>query len=353
MLAVAAVVVLATLVGVLARCAHLTRGRSVPPGHFVERVFADRFQRGNVHTHSLVSDGAAPIEAMVTWYRTHGYQFLAMTEHDTRVDPDTLVDLTGPGFVLIPGEEVTDRADGRPLHVNALCARRRVEGGRELPRADVGLATMFAQIRAEGGTPLVNHPNYRDSLTADDIVRGASGRYLLEVWSGHPDVATDGTGSRPSSETVWDRVLARGGDAIPAAVDDAHGLPEDPNARALPGRGWLETFGAETRADAICAALAEGRLYASNGPELSAIDVREDVLAVTTKDPAATATFLGEGGEVLAVVRAADVAATGDARVLSYRLVGGETRVRARISDAQGRYAWTAAYRVEPIAAAR
>jgi len=316
--------------------------------HFVERVSADRFQRGNVHTHSLRSDGRAPLEAMVEWYRSHGYQFLAMTEHDLRVDPGEVAGLTGPGFVVIPGEEVTDRSEGRPLHVNALCARERIDGARDFDRPDTGLGVMFTQIRAAGGTPLVNHPNFHGSLTADDIARGASGRYLLEIWSGHPEVAPDGNESRPSAEAIWDEVLARGGDAIPAAVDDAHALPDDSGSpRALPGRAWVETFGDETTSDAICAALAGGRLYASNGPVLAAITVRDDVFTVTTVDPRARVAFIGDGGATLAEMRASDVPAQGNARAMTYRLTGEEGLVRARVSDAEGHHAWTAAYRVE------
>lgn len=324
------------------------RGVAHPHAHFVERVSADHFQRGNLHTHSVRSDGTATLEAMVGWYREHGYQFLAMTEHDLRVDPGEVASLTGPGFVVIAGEEVSDRWESRPLHVNALCARQGIDGGVDFGGADVGLGVMFTQIRAAGGTPLVNHPNFHGSLGADDIARGASGRYLLEIWSGHPDVAPEGDWSHPSEETLWDEVLARGGDAIPAAVDDAHALPDDSGApRALPGRGWVETFGDETAPDAICGALAGGRLYASNGPVLARIAVQDDVFTVVVTDPRATVAFLGDRGAVLAEVRAADVPAQGDARALTYRLTGEEGLVRARVSDAEGRHAWTAAYPVE------
>jgi hypothetical protein len=285
---------------------------------------------------------------MVEWYRSHGYQFLAMTEHDLRFDPGEVAGLTGPGFVVIAGEEVSDRRGRRPLHVNALCAREQVDGGVQFDRADVGLGVMLAQIRAAGGTPLVNHPNFHDSLDADDIARGATGRYLLEIWSGHPEVAPEGSAWRPSAEAIWDDVLARGGDAIPVAVDDAHGLPDDSGiGRAIPGRGWVETFGDVTTELAICAALAGGRLYASNGPLLARISVEGDVFTVTTTDARASVVFLGVGGETLAEVRAADVAARGDAREITYQLTGNEGLVRARVSDAEGRHAWTAAYRTE------
>ena len=306
--------------------------------HFVVHVSADHFQRGNVHTHSLVSDGTVPLEAMVGWYRDHGYQFVAMTEHNLRVDPNRVADLTGPGFVVIPGEEVTDRAAGRPLHVNALCAGQDVEGGRDFDRADLGLGVMLAQIRAASGTPLINHPNYQGSLTADDIERGAAGRYLLEVWSGHPDVATEGNAWRSSAEAVWDDVLAQGGDAIPAAVDDAHGLPSNSGGphHALPGQAWVETFGAETTVDAICAALDAGSLYASNGPVLSRITVQGDAFTVTTTDAGASITFLGDGGAILSEMHAPSA---------TYRLTGEEGLVRARVADTGGHHAWTAAYR--------
>src|SRR4051794_15207266 len=70
--------------------------------------------KGNTHTHTLASDGDSPPEDVVRWYREHGYDFLVITDHDkvTRVD--------GGGMVMIPGEEITDRLQKKPLHVNAL-----------------------------------------------------------------------------------------------------------------------------------------------------------------------------------------------------------------------------------------
>jgi hypothetical protein len=316
--------------------------------HFHDTVSADHFQRGNVHTHSTRSDGTAPLGDMIGWYRDHGYQFVAMTEHGRRLDPTEVDPFAKPGFVVIPGEEVTDFWRDRPLHVNALCARATVKDGRRFDRADLGLSSILAEVRAQGGVPLVNHPNFHWALQPSDIVRGASGRYLLEMWSGHPDIHALGDATHASEEAIWDEVLARGGDAIPAAVDDAHGLHDGPGGSdALPGRGWLETFGAETSKEAICAALAEGRLYASNGPAFTRIAVQGDTFVVATADASATVAFLGERGETLAEVRAADVPEDGGARVLAYRLAGGELLVRARLADALGRHAWTAAYRVD------
>ena len=315
--------------------------------HFALTVTAEHFLRGNVHTHSTRSDGTEPLEAMVGWYRDHGYAFLAMTEHGLRLDPAELAPLSSPGFVVIPGEEVTDSWADHPLHVNALCARATVPDKARFDRAEEGLAAMLAAIRAQGGVPLVNHPNYGWSLEAGDIERGASGRYLLEIWSGLPGVHSGGDGSHPSEEAIWSDVLESGADAIPAAVDDAHGLHEGQGGSdALPGRGWIETFGDEIAVPSICAALAEGRLIASNGPALARLAVQGDTFLVGTGDAAATVAFLDEQGTVLAREAAAASPLRGGVHEVTYRLTGYEDLVRATITDAAGHQAWTPAYRV-------
>ncbi len=308
----------------------------------------DHFQKGNVHTHSFLSDGTATFDDMVGWYRTHGYQFVAMTEHNVRIDPAELNVYAAPGFVVLPGEEVTNSATHAPLHVNSLCARTTVGGGTDYGAADLGLTLMFRQIRAAGGVPLVNHPNFHYALRAGDIASGASGPYLLEIASGHPDVHPEGNAVHPSAETIWDDVLARGAEAYPAAVDDAHGL-EPARSDALPGKGWVETFGAETSVEAICAALAEGRLYASTGPEIARLVVKGDAIAVAVTDAGAKVEMVGEWGEVLRTASAGgapEAAGLAGTREVSYRLTGEETLVRVRVTGADGKRAWTAAFRV-------
>ena len=38
--------------------------------------------KGNLHTHSLWTDGSDFPEMIAQWYKDHGYNFLAITEHD-------------------------------------------------------------------------------------------------------------------------------------------------------------------------------------------------------------------------------------------------------------------------------
>src|ERR1041384_587661 len=41
-----------------------------------------RWWKGNLHTHSLWSDGDDYPEMIVDWYKTHGYDFLALSDHN-------------------------------------------------------------------------------------------------------------------------------------------------------------------------------------------------------------------------------------------------------------------------------
>src|SRR6186997_2621450 len=42
-----------------------------------------RWYKGNLHTHSLWSDGDDFPEMIVDWYKSRGYHFLALSDHNT------------------------------------------------------------------------------------------------------------------------------------------------------------------------------------------------------------------------------------------------------------------------------
>ncbi len=46
------------------------------------------YWKGNLHTHSLWSDGNDYPDMIADWYKTHGYQFLALTEHNLLAEGD-------------------------------------------------------------------------------------------------------------------------------------------------------------------------------------------------------------------------------------------------------------------------
>lgn len=315
-------------------------------GRFVDALDVSRFLKGNLHTHSSNSDGRSPPRDVYRWYRDHGYAFLAMTDHNQRSSPKRYHDLERKGFVIIPGEEITMGSRSVPVHVNALCTTRpigNVARNKLDAFATVGdaLRWAIAEVRAQDGVALVNHPNFQWAFTAKDL-GAAAGAQLLEIWSGHPFVHSEGDAKRPSEEAIWDAVSTRGESFAGVAVDDTHALSAYVPAmwRARPGRGWVQVFADEPTAPAICDALRRGRLYASSGAELRRLVVAGDSLSVWPAEAGARVDFIGAGGAVLDTQHPAPGAAA------TYRLHGGETYVRARVVDPSGRHAWTQAYRV-------
>src|SRR5687767_12817135 len=87
-----------------------------------------RWYKGNTHTHTLNSDGDSTPDQVVRWYREHGYQFLVLTDHNFLTSVAGLNALHGADeqFLVIKGEEVTDRFGEAPLHVNGLDVSTRV-----------------------------------------------------------------------------------------------------------------------------------------------------------------------------------------------------------------------------------
>jgi len=295
-----------------------------------------RWFKGNTHTHTLNSDGDSTPDDVVRWYREHGYQFLVLTDHNFLTATDGLNALHGADqrFLVIKGEEVTDRLGDKPLHVNGLDVARLVtpQGGASV--VDV-LQRNVDAIRKENGIPHINHPNFRWAVTPDEL-RQVRNTRLFEIYNGHPQVNNLGGGGAPGLEEAWDFILSTGRMINGIAVDDAHSFKQPGNpAVAGPGRGWVMVRAARLEARMLLEALERGDFYASTGVVLE--EVQSDARSITVKvKPDAWAKyriqFIGKGGRLLREV--AESAA-------SYAIVGDEGYVRARVLESNGSIAWT------------
>jgi hypothetical protein len=133
-----------------------------------------RWYKGNTHTHTLNSDGDSTPDDVVRWYREHGYQFLVLTDHNFLTSVAGLQALHGADdqFLVIPGEEITDRFGRETASTStASTVRERVapQGGGSVPEV---LQRNVDAIRKAGGVPHINHPNF--PVGGDD--RGARTR---------------------------------------------------------------------------------------------------------------------------------------------------------------------------------
>ena len=314
-----------------------------PSARFAVDIDVTAFDKGNLHTHSIESDGDASPEDVYRFYRDHGYQFVAITDHNHLVDPKTYAWLERPRFKIVPGEEITMQAEGKEVHVNALCLSTKIPGG-AFDTKKAALEHAIYGAAAQGAIALINHPNFGAALDLGDLLDGGRHATLLEIWSGHPYVYSAGDGDRPSHETLWEASLSRGVPFVGVAVDDMHALhaPSRSEKSAAPLRGWIETYavpGAPVELATLCEHIRRGELYASNGPSIERIRVAGRSFEIWPTDASAEITFLGTGGRVLEHRHADE---TGR---VSYELDESEPWVRARVETPDGKHAWTQAFR--------
>jgi len=294
--------------------------------------------KGNLHTHTINSDGDSVPHEVVAWYKRHGYHFLSITDHNTFTDPATLDTNGSDEFLLIGGVEVTN---DRAVHVNGIGVTRGIGAQRGASITELLQASVDA-IRAQSALALVNHPNLRWAVTAKEMlpVRGA---ILLEISSGITGSNHYGDGRTPSTEEMWDELLSSGVRIFAVAVDDAHtfrgefGLDE-----ASPGRCWIVVRAPSLTREGVLQALNSGDFYASSGVELTNVFATAGSLTVQMQPSiigprAANETryrvvFIGKQGRVLAI---------SNDNPAVYKFSGTEGYVRARVEDSRGRRAWT------------
>ena len=295
--------------------------------------------KGNLHTHTLNSDGDSTPNEVVTWYREHGYQFLVLTDHNflTSVEGLNALHAADGKFLVVKGEEVTDSFGNKPLHVNGLDVDALVmpPGGATVVDRVQG---MVDAIRTANGVPSINHPNFEWSITPDELGQIQRTR-LFEVYNGHPTVNNAGGGGVPGLEETWDRILSSGKLLYGIAVDDAHTFKQPGNPLVPgPGRGWVHVRAPRLDSRALLEAIERGDFYSSTGVELQSVDATPTSLTVTIKAARSSKyriQFIGRQGRVLS--EAVTPSAT-------YTFTGDEGYVRAKVIESNGRYAW-----VQPV----
>jgi len=290
-----------------------------------------RWFKGNTHTHSLWSDGNDFPEMITDWYQKHGYQFLAISDHnvlqskevwmavdavekrrkalgkttmekyrarfpapwvETREDEGTtfvrLKKLSEyrplfekPGeFLLVEAEEISanfvnENKTRVPVHINV------VDPGEVLaPVTGTSIRDVLRQnlqaIRDQEkrlGRPIlghVNHPNFQWALTAEDIAEAVEENYV-EVYNGHPGVHVNGDDTRIGTEQIWD--IANTLRVGRLRAHPLYGMGTDDShhyhgEENSPGRGWIMVRAETLSAPALIKAVRAGDFYASSGVTL-------------------------------------------------------------------------------------
>lgn len=174
--------------------------------------------RGDLHLHTVHSDGQRTPEELVAGARAAGLDFIVSTEHNTSSASLIWGRHAGPDLLIVDGEEVTTRnghylAIGLPPGAWVDWRYRAVDGA---------IDRFLRQIHAKGGLAVAAHPHC-PSLGCSWRF-GEVGIDGIEVWNG-PWTADDEVAVKD-----WDRMLVehvRDGRWIPAVANsDAHREPQ-------------------------------------------------------------------------------------------------------------------------------
>ena len=302
--------------------------------------------KGNLHTHTLWSDGDDFPEMVADWYKSRGYHFLALSDHNQMQAGDKWVNqarlaekeltveryrsrfgaawvtertvadqglvrlktlaefaplLEESGrFLLIPATEITAQYKVWPVHVNAsnIKAPFIVPVGNSVLEVMQACVDSVLRQRATTGQPMiphVNHPNFGWAITGEDLAQ-VRGEKFFEVYNGHPEVHNLGDGTRLGTEAIWDVVLAlrlsktKLGPIYGLAVDDSHRYHTYGPRESNPGRGWVMVRASQLKANDLIQAMERGDFYASTGVRLLDVKRERKRLSVTV-DPEQGVTY--------------------------------------------------------------
>ena len=282
--------------------------------------------RGNLHGHTTESDGTFTPAEYAAFYRGLGHDFTAVTDHRRITDMRAFSD---PRFLCIPGVELDGPGPG-PAGCDVVAL-----GIADVPPAgELGsLQARLDAVRARGGVAFVAHP-YETGITAADL-RAHDGYAGIEIWN---TLSAVGWG-KGLATVQWDEALASGRWVGGFATDDSHQRPEHgPDA----GTAWIAVRAEALRTDAILAAIADGRFYASTGPEIHDVRVERDPetggrIAVARCSPCRRIFLLSDRGLGRGVQSPAGRPITEARR----RLHPDATYLRVECVDDAGRTAWS------------
>ena len=307
-------------------------------GFYLVSTNAAEWYKGELHCHSHWSDGNTLPELAIDWYRSNGFQFMSLTDHNVlQLDPnkwrevapvlleesrkkfgDDFVETKEEGgktlmrlktlqelrelfnedgkFLLIPGHEQNTGVAGKTLHANAINISESIPFQGDFPGvAEAALAWRKSTLEnasknRDVGFWMLNHPEwpYFD-VDPEVLIEAAEVEfYEWNLAAGavrdpvHPD--------HPTHEKYWDivnafRVLQGKKLIYLVAANDTHNYRTFGNDTSNPGRGWVGVRSEKLEANALFTAMKNGDFYSSTGVEMKEIrfDAETGTLHVEVK----------------------------------------------------------------------
>jgi hypothetical protein len=230
-----------------------------------------RFWRGNLHTHSDLSDGRLKPPEVVEAYANAGYDFMMLSEHFIGNFDWPMAD-TRPyrsnNFTTIIGAELhaPETSAGELWHI--VGAGLPLDFRKTAP-GESG-AALARRAHEAGGFVAIAHPAW-SQLTLDDG-RAIDCAHAVEIYNHGCAIEND----RGDGLYLWDQLLNEGRRLTAIATDDAHFKSPDYFG------GWVNVRAESLDPDALLAALKRGDHYSSQGPQLIDISLEGKTLNIET-----------------------------------------------------------------------
>lgn len=290
---------------------------------------AQNLLKGGLHCHTTRSDGHGTPEDVIRLHAREGYDFLAITDHRKynyrNFAPDTDV-------LIIPGMEMDRSFPGYGVHCYHAVSigPEKADGNgfsqdETFPSGIVSSQEEFQEVldflHANGNLTIYCHPEWSNTPAREfDRLRG---NFAMEIWNSGCAIENE----MDTNAAYWDELLMQGQRIFGVATDDGHAMDQH-------CKGWVRVNAQKSVAD-ILRALREGAFYSSCGPEITDFYV-EDGRAVLTCSPCRSIALR-------ASYMPTRVFTNGDGLITraSIPVEDAFSYVRASVTDAQGRRAWT------------
>ena len=293
------------------------------------KAFSDSlpFYKANFHCHTTNSDGRVSPEHCVKFYADAGYDILAITDH-RQVTPPPETDR----MLMIPGIEIDYRLPGQWVHILGLGMESSISSlwnRSGTPQEGIDL------IRSLGGLAILAHPAW--SMNTPAFMRGLSGLSGVEIWNSVSTLPLNG--DRADSSSLLDVTWASGGELLPVyANDDSHPYKDEAGVAATMVQS------AELSVSAVMDSLAAGQFYATTGPRIHQIEVRNNEEIIVNCSPASAVIFYSD------CPWAAGRAVMGRGLTeCSYLIQENDHFIRIEVRDENGRKAWSAPISIKPV----
>ncbi|MBQ7336221.1 MAG: hypothetical protein IJW92_07105 [Clostridia bacterium] len=278
-------------------------------------LFGNTRYKINLHTHTTLSDGHATPEEALRIYRENGYDAIALTDHwyyGKSGEADGITILSGAEY-NIGG---SDSRNG-VFHILGIGAEREPSLTKTMSAQQI-----IDRIHEAGGLAILAHPAW--SLNTPEQVLPLQGFDATEIYNSVSGVHHS---RRADSSLIVDMLASAGRYYWLIADDDVHYYDSD---KCL---SWIMAKAENNSAKALLEAIRNGDFYATQGPEVHLI--REGDSFSVKCSPCSEIVFLSN------FVWRPRVFEGDGLTEAHYQPVAGERFLRAMVTDANGKQAWT------------